>query len=58
MTEGLPRGQKEAIELVKIREMTLAEASLASGQSIALLKVNIHRAMKKLRLILVKDLPE
>ncbi len=49
MTEGLSRGQKEAIELVKIKEMTLAEASLASGQSIASLKVNIHRAMKKLR---------
>ncbi len=58
MTESLPRGQKEAIELVKISQMTLAEASLASGQSIALLKVNIHRAMKKLRLNLVKDPPE
>ena len=58
MTEGLPRGQKEAIMLVKIREMTLAEASLASGQSIALLKVNIHRAMKKLRLNFAQDPPE
>ena len=58
MTKGLPRGQKEAIELVKIKEMTLAEASLASGQSIASLKVNIHRAMKKLRLNRVKDPPE
>ena len=58
MTESLPRGQKEAIILVKIKEMTLAEASLASGQSIASLKVNIHRAMKKLRLNLGKDPPE
>ena len=58
MTEGLSHGQKEAIELVKIREMTLAEASLASGQSIASLKVNIHRAMKKLRLNLPKDPPQ
>jgi len=58
MTEGLSRGQKEAIELVKIKEMTLAEASLASGQSIASLKVNIHRAMKKLRLNLFKNQPE
>lgn len=58
MTEGLPRGQKEAIELVKIREMTLAEASIASGQSIASLKVNVHRAMKKLRLNLIKNPPE
>ena len=58
MTEGLSRGQQEAIELVKVKEMSLAEASLASGQSIASLKVNIHRAMKKLRLNLVKDPPE
>lgn len=58
MTEGLPRGQKEAIILVKIREMTLAEASEVSGQSIASLKVNIHRAVKKMRLNLPKDPPE
>ncbi|MDQ3145208.1 MAG: sigma-70 family RNA polymerase sigma factor [Pseudomonadota bacterium] len=58
MAEGLSHGQKEAIELVKIREMTLAEASLASGQSIASLKVNIHRAIKKMRLGLGKDLSE
>lgn len=58
MTKGLPRGQKEAIELVKIREMSLAEASIASGQSIASLKVNVHRAMKKMRLDHAKDSPE
>ncbi len=58
MTDGLPRGQKEAIDLVKIREMSLAEASVVSGQSIASLKVNIHRAMKKLRLNLARDPPE
>jgi RNA polymerase sigma-70 factor (ECF subfamily) len=53
MTEGLSRGQKEAIELVKVQEMSLAEASGVSGQSIAALKVNIHRAMKKMRLSLL-----
>ena len=58
MTQGLPRGQKEAIQLVKIKEMTLAEASIASGRSIASLKVNIHRAIKRLRLNLAKDPPE
>lgn len=58
MIKGLPRGHKEAIELVKIREMTLAEASAVSGQSIASLKVSIHRAMKKLRLNFAKDPPE
>lgn len=45
----LSPGQKEAIELVKLKEMSLAEASAASGQSISLLKVNIHRAIKKMR---------
>jgi len=48
MAELTPR-QKEALELVKLREMTLAEASAASGQSIASLKVNVHRAIRKLQ---------
>jgi RNA polymerase sigma-70 factor (ECF subfamily) len=58
MTSTLSPGQKEAIDLVKLKEMSLAEASAASGQSIASLKVNIHRAIKKLRLALDKDQPE
>ena len=41
--------QKEALELVKLKEMSLVEASAESGQSVASLKVNIHRAMKNLR---------
>lgn len=49
MTSGLSVGQQEAIALVKIKEMSLAEASARSGQSIASLKVNIHRAIKKMR---------
>ncbi|MDP8914264.1 MAG: sigma-70 family RNA polymerase sigma factor [Pseudomonadota bacterium] len=55
MTGGLSKGQKEALELVKLKEMSLAEASAASGQSVASLKVNIHRAIKKMRLMLPKD---
>ncbi len=55
MLAKLTPGQKEAVELVKLREMSLVEASAASGQSIASLKVNIHRAIKKLRLRLGKD---
>lgn len=57
MTEGLSSRQEEAIRLVKIREMSLAEASGVSGQSIASLKVNIHRAMKAMRRR-AKDEPE
>ncbi len=49
MTELTPK-QREALDLVKLREMSLAEASAASGQSIPSLKVNIHRAIRKLRL--------
>ena len=53
MADLSPR-QREALELVKLKEMSLAEASLESGQSIASLKVNIHRAIRKLN----RRLPE
>jgi RNA polymerase sigma-70 factor (ECF subfamily) len=55
MMSALSPGQREALELVKIKEMSLLEASAASGQSISSLKVNIHRAIKKLRLKLGKE---
>lgn len=45
----LTPGQRQALETLKLREMSLAEASAASGQSIAALKVNAHRALKALR---------
>ena len=41
--------QREAVELVKLKEMSLAEASAESGQSIGSLKVNVHRAIQRLR---------
>jgi RNA polymerase sigma factor (sigma-70 family) len=52
---GLTERQREAIDLVKLREMSLAEASRTSGQSIAALKVNVHRAIKALRVKLKGD---
>lgn len=45
----LPARQREALQSLKLKEMTLAEASVASGQSVAALKVNTHRALKRLR---------
>ena len=45
----LPKGQRAAIELLKMREMTLKEASQATGMSISALKVSVHRAIKTLR---------
>ncbi|HKT18483.1 MAG TPA: sigma-70 family RNA polymerase sigma factor [Stellaceae bacterium] len=46
---SLPAGQREALELLKLREMSLAEAAKVSGKSISALKVNVHRAIKSLR---------
>ena len=51
--DHLPPAQRRAIELLKLREMSLKEASLESGMSIAGLKVATHRALKSLRKILV-----
>jgi len=45
----LPAGQRQAVELLKIKEMSLAEASAASGQSVTALKVAMHRALKTLK---------
>jgi RNA polymerase sigma factor (sigma-70 family) len=52
--ERLPQGQREAIRLLKLREMSLNEAAAASGMSVAALKVATHRAMKSLRKIFLK----
>jgi RNA polymerase sigma-70 factor (ECF subfamily) len=49
MMGGLTPRQKEAVELVKLKEMSLAEASAASGQSVGSLKVNVHRAIQRMR---------
>ena len=46
---GLSEGQREAVELLKLRELSLIEASAVSGKSISALKVNVHRAIKALR---------
>lgn len=49
----LPPAQQKAIQLLKLKEMSLKEAATASGMSVASLKVNTHRALKNLRKILV-----
>ena len=45
----LPPGQRRAVEMLKLREMSLKEASAASGMGVAALKVAVHRGMKALR---------
>ena len=49
---GLPDRQREAITLMKLQEMSLAEASSRTGQSISALKVSVHRGLKALRRLL------
>ena len=48
----LPRGQRDAIELLKLRELSLKEASAVTGLSIGALKLATHRAMTTLRRLL------
>jgi RNA polymerase sigma-70 factor, ECF subfamily len=45
----LPFGQRRALELTKLREMSLAEASAATGVSVTALKVAVHRGLATLR---------
>ena len=52
---ALPRGQRQAVELLKLRQMSLREASSATGSSVGALKVATHRAMAALRAMLRKD---
>lgn len=49
--EQLPSGQRDAIRMLKLQEMSLKEAAAASGVSVAALKVATHRGLKNLRKI-------
>jgi RNA polymerase sigma factor (sigma-70 family) len=51
----LPQKQAHVIRLVKIDGHSVAEAALRSGQSEPLVKVNIHRGLKKLAAICESD---
>jgi RNA polymerase sigma factor (sigma-70 family) len=47
--ERLPARQREAIQLLKLRELSLREAAKASGASAGALRVSVHRAITTLR---------
>jgi RNA polymerase sigma-70 factor (ECF subfamily) len=51
----LPTAQRQAIEMLKLKEMSLKEAAAASGMSITALKVATHRAMRALRKALLLE---
>ncbi|MGH9236879.1 MAG: sigma-70 family RNA polymerase sigma factor [Vicinamibacterales bacterium] len=50
--QDLPPSQRQAIELLKLQEMSLKEASVATGTSVSALKVATHRAMASLKRML------
>lgn len=45
----LPEGQREAIEVLALRQLSLEEAAALTGKTKEALKVNMHRALKTLR---------
>jgi RNA polymerase sigma-70 factor (ECF subfamily) len=53
LLDALPAAQRRAIALTKLEGLSLAEASARSGVSVAALKVQVHRGLKRL-MILVK----
>lgn len=52
--DELPLRQRQAVELLRFKEMPLKEAAAVSGLSIASLKVSMHRALQSLRAALGK----
>lgn len=48
----LPPGQRQAVEMLKLREMSLQEAATATGLSVSALKVATHRGIQALRRLL------
>ena len=50
----LPAGQRQAVLLLKLRDLSLKEAATESGMSVAALKVASHRGLKALRAMLGK----
>ena len=50
----LPTAQVAAIEMVKIEGLSVSEAAQATGQSESLIKVNIHRGLKRLAALIEK----
>jgi RNA polymerase sigma factor (sigma-70 family) len=51
----LPNGQAEAIRFVKIEGHSIAEACEKTGQTESLVKVNIHRGLKKLAALIESE---
>lgn len=51
--DSLPHAQRQAVRMLKIKQLSLKEAAGESGASVDSLKVSVHRALKNLRKMLV-----
>ena len=49
LLQQIPARQREALQKLNLKEMSLSQAAQVSGQSVGALKVNAHRALKALR---------
>lgn len=47
--EGLPERQREAVRVLALQEISLEDASRSTGRTKTALKVNLHRAIRSLR---------
>ena len=47
--QSLPPGQRQAVELLKLRELSLKEAAAVTGLTVGALKLATHRAIASLR---------
>ncbi len=52
---ALPEGQRQAVEHLSMRELTLEETAALTGRSKGALKVNLHRALRTLRASLTQE---
>jgi RNA polymerase sigma factor (sigma-70 family) len=52
---ALPEKQRQAVRHLLIEERSLSETAALTGDSKIALKVNLHRALRKLRILLNKD---
>jgi RNA polymerase sigma factor (sigma-70 family) len=50
LVAALPDGQREAVRVLALEENSLEDASISTGRTKSSLKVNLHRAIKALRL--------
>lgn len=54
---SLPPAQREAVELIHVEELSVAEAAVRAGVSAGALKVRAHRGYVALRALLGRDRP-